>query len=73
LLTTHYIRLCQLFKDETTIINKSMKTTIKNNNPIYTYKITKGVSEVKGGVSVLKQLNYPTQIIDSTMNVLEKM
>ena len=50
-----------------------MKTNIKNNNPVYTYKITKGVSEVKGGVSVLKQLNYPNQIIDSTMSVLEKM
>lgn len=73
LLTTHYIKLCHLFKDEQTIINKSMKTTIKNNNPVYTYKITKGVSEVKGGVSVLKQLNYPNQIIESTMNVLEKM
>ena len=50
-----------------------MKTTIKNNNPNYTYKITKGVSDVKGGVSVLKQLNYPNKIIESTMNVLEKM
>ena len=46
---------------------------IKNNNPNYTYKITKGVSDVKGGVSVLKQLNYPNNIIESTMNVLEKM
>lgn len=73
LLTTHYIKLCHLFKDTSNVINKSMKTTIKNNDPQYTYKIAKGISDVKGGVSVLKQLHYPKEIIDLTMNVLEKI
>ena len=58
LLTTHYIRLCNLF-NKTKILNKSMKTIFNDNKePIYKYKITKGISNVKGGVS-LKILNYP--------------
>lgn len=73
LLTTHYIRLCKLF-NKTKILNKSMKTIFNNNkDPIYKYKITKGISNVKGGVSVLKNLNYPKKIINMTNDILEKM
>ena len=72
LLTTHYIRLCKLF--DKTISNKSMKTLLnKQNDPIYTYKIKKGISNIKGGVSVLKNLNYPQKIINMTNNVLDKI
>ena len=74
LLTTHFIRLCNLFEKKSKIINKSMKTNIDDNkNPIYTYKITKGISTVKGGVSVLKHLKYPKQIIKMTNHILEKI
>ena len=73
LLTTHYIRLCKLFEKKT-ISNKSMKTLFKqNNDPHYTYKITNGISTVKGGVSVLKNLNYPEKIINMTNKILEKI
>ena len=50
-----------------------MKTVTKNGNPIYTYKIVNGISTVKGGVSVLKDLNYPSNIINLTTNILEKL
>ena len=30
----------------------------------FTYKIKKGISQLKGGIRVLKELNYPTQITD---------
>ena len=74
LLTTHFIRLCKLFENKAKIINKSMKTKLdNNNNPIYTYKITNGISTVKGGVSVLKNLNYPEKIINMTNKILEKI
>ena len=43
-----------------------MKTTIKNDIPIYEYKIQNGISEIKGGITVLKQLGYPQDIIDKT-------
>ena len=73
LLTTHYIRLCNLFKNKSRIKNKSMNTLIKNGNPVYTYKITNGISIIKGGVSVLKNLDYPKKLIDLTTHILEKL
>ena len=73
MLTTHFIRLCSLLEKDKNIINKSMKTTVINNNPDYTYKITNGISKIKGGVCVLKQLHYPQKIIDTTTKVLEKL
>ena len=48
-----------------------MKTTVLNNDPNYTYKITNGISRIKGGVCVLKQFNYPQEIIDTTTKVLK--
>ena len=34
----------------------------------YTYKIKKGISKMKGGVRVLKDLNYPDHIINTIEN-----
>ena len=74
LLTTHFIRLCNLFEKKAKIINRSMKTnTDDNKNPIYTYKITSGISTVKGGVSVLRNLKYPENIIKMSNHILEKI
>ena len=50
-----------------------MKTTVVNNDPNYSYKITNGISKIKGGVCVLKQLNYPEEIINTTNKILEKL
>jgi DNA mismatch repair ATPase MutS len=35
----------------------------------YSYKLTKGISEVKGGISILTDMNYPKEIIDNTVIV----
>ena len=72
LLTTHYIKLCKLFNKHSNIINRSMKTSIKNFEPTYTYKIKRGISNIKGGVCVLKNLDYPDDIIKSTQYILDK-
>jgi DNA mismatch repair ATPase MutS len=51
-----------------------MKTLVKNNNlPVYTYKLENGISNIKGGVSVLTNLNYPTNIINTTKKVLSNL
>ena len=51
-----------------------MKTLFnKNKEPEYTYTIIKGISTVKGGVSVLKNLNYPQKIINKINDILEKI
>ena len=37
----------------------------KNNEDFkFSYKIKKGISKIKGGLKVLKDLNYPEEIID---------
>ena len=73
LLTTHYIRLCKLFNKTPSIKNKSMKTIIKSDVPIYKYEIIDGISIIKGGVSILKQLEYPNNIITDASAILEKL
>ena len=42
-----------------------MVTKKKENNLIFTYKIKKGISKVKGGMNVLSKLDYPEEIINS--------
>ena len=66
MLTTHFIQLCELFDQEENIKNMKMETTIIDNIPSYSYKIIKGVSKIKGGVCVLRQLKYPSNIIHLT-------
>jgi len=73
MLTTHYIRLCKLFKKHKTIKNYNMETEIRNNKALYSYKIIKGVSKIKGGVIVLKELNYPDKILIEAEKVIEKL
>jgi hypothetical protein len=36
-----------------------MVTEKTDNKLVYKYKLTEGISEVKGGVTVLKEMNYP--------------
>lgn len=73
LLTTHFIRLCKLFRKHKKIKNFNMNTTIENDKAFYTYKMIKGVSETKGGISVLKDLKYPKVILDDARKILNKL
>jgi hypothetical protein len=45
-----------------------MKTSINEGKLIYKYIITEGISKVKGGLKVLKEMNYPKEILDKTSN-----
>jgi len=62
LLTTHYVKLCKKLSKNKNIINCNMKT-IKNNKNAdtfeYTYVLEEGISEVRGELKVLKDMNYP--------------
>ena len=73
LLTTHFIELCMKFKKHKKFSNINMETIIINNNAQYKYKIKKGISTAKGGISVLKQLEYPDKIVKNTINNLKDM
>jgi hypothetical protein len=58
LLTTHFIDVCENLK-ATDIQMKHMKMI----EDVYTYKLKSGISYVKGGIKVLKQLNFPESIV----------
>jgi DNA mismatch repair ATPase MutS len=70
LLTTHFIKVCKKL-DKTEGIENFKMITEKNGEKIkYTYKLDKGISEVKGGINVLTEMNYPKEIINNTINAL---
>jgi len=70
LLTTHFVKVCRKLDKVKTIENCKMVTEIDKDSKriIYTYKIAPGISEVKGGINVLTNLNYPKEIIDRTLS-----
>ena len=65
LLTTHFIDVCRNLKDNTKITMKHMKTITQKNKLIYTYKLTNGLSTIHGGIHVLMDMGYPTDIIQN--------
>lgn len=68
LLTTHFIKVCKKLKKNKNIVNYHMVASKNNNNKItYTYMFKEGISEVKGGINVLSDMNYPKEIIDNTI------
>ena len=67
ILTTHFINVCKNLQKYENIENSYMVTNKSNNMLKYTYKIKPGISEVKGGINILSQMNYPKEIIDDTI------
>ena len=65
LLTTHYIKLCKKLAKNDRIQNFNMNTVKKNDTFEYTYKLINGISKIKGGMKVLKDMNYPKEILAS--------
>ena len=39
----------------------------------YTYKLVSGISKIKGGIKVLKDLEYPDTIIETMNKTIEKI
>ena len=72
-LTTHFLDLCRRLEKEREIHNFHMKIETVNDDFKYTYKLAKGISYVKGGVKVLKDLEYPAEIIQNTNATLQEL
>jgi len=66
LLTTHYTKLCKKLAKNKKIENYNMKTLSHSGDFEYTYLIEKGISNIKGGIKVLSDMNYPKEILDNT-------
>ena len=48
--------------------NKLTKTVEQHLNKLrYTYKLKSGISQVKGGISILTEMNYPKEILENTV------
>jgi DNA mismatch repair ATPase MutS len=67
LLTTHFTKICKNLKKNKNVSNCHMVTEKINNKLLYRYKLVEGISEVKGGIMVLTEMNYPKEIIDNTI------
>jgi hypothetical protein len=64
ILTTHYLSICKKYKVSNYIQNYKMHVNVLENGHFeYTYKIKKGISSIKGALRVLKDMNYPEEII----------
>jgi len=78
ILTTHYLDLCKRLEiSEETVENYNMKIITDdsdvNNDFKYTYKLQNGISHIKGGVKVLKDLDYPKEIIERTTTIIKEL
>ena len=66
--------MCHLFKKHKQIKNYKMKVKMTDEDkPIYSYKINKGISKIKGGISILRDLQYPNDIILEAKNILNSL
>jgi hypothetical protein len=66
ILTTHYIKLCKKLSKNDIVKNYNMKTIKTLDNFEYTYKLKKGISDVKGGLKVLQDMKYPKELLNFT-------
>jgi hypothetical protein len=67
ILTTHFIDVCKNLDKHKMIENHYMETNKNGHKLEYLYELKKGVSTVKGGINVLYEMNYPSEIIENTI------
>lgn len=73
MITTHYLDMCEslLKTKHKSITNYHMEAYYdENNKMVYTYKKKKGITKIKGGVEVLKNLGYPKIIVQEATKLI---
>ena len=70
ILTTHYVDICARFKEsKSRIANWKMDARETEEGDIeYSYKIVEGISTIQGAVKVLRDMDYPKEIIESIVS-----
>lgn len=71
ILTTHYIELCQLLEKKNAGDITNLHMSVCPDTGAYLYKIADGISTIKGGLKVLRELNYPNEIIESAKLIIQ--
>jgi DNA mismatch repair ATPase MutS len=65
MLTTHYIKICKkLLKSDGIENHKMYVKCLADGGYNYTYRMVKGISKIKGAAQVMKDMDYPQEIID---------
>ena len=67
MLTTHFMKVCKRLEKTKNITNYKMITKREGDKLIYKYLLDYGISDVKGGIMVLKQMNYPKEILENSI------
>lgn len=73
IITTHFLNICYQLESDEKNANLHMNVNTSKNELEYTYKLTQGISEIKGGVQILQCLQYPKEIIDETIKQIDKI
>ena len=67
MLTTHFTDLCRDLDKHKQFLNCHMETEStddENKSFIYTYYLKDGISTIRGGIKVLRDMNYPQEILN---------
>ena len=68
MLTTHNVSVCKKLKKIKSVCNYKMDVKQNGDKLIYTYKMKKGISRINGGIHILRDMNYPEEILNSVKN-----
>ena len=72
ILTTHYIELCELLDKHNAGAITNFHMSVSPLTGEYLYKIADGVSTIKGGLKVLRDLDYPNEIVESARRIIDR-
>jgi len=67
ILTTHYIGVCERIdslEDGGRIANFKMEALVEEEDITYTYRLIRGISKIKGAMKVLRDMEYPDEILN---------
>ena len=71
ILTTHYIELCELLEKRNSDVITNLHMSVCADTGSYLYKIAAGISTIKGGLKVLRDLDYPSEIVECAKQIIE--
>jgi dsDNA-specific endonuclease/ATPase MutS2 len=73
ILTTHYLKVCKKLKKNAKIQCCKMDAVVHPDQEIeYTYKMKKGISKIQGAYCVLKNMDYPNEILNYYHEICSK-
>jgi len=71
ILTTHYIELCQLLEKNNSDAISNLHMSVCPDTGTYLYKVADGISMIKGGLKVLRELDYPSEIVECAKRIIQ--